>query len=74
MINKDSKLNTAFLLALFTDLYCKKHKLSIKDFLELDKQKGVLRYIELFKDTFDCCPEEDGVLLMENFIERGITV
>ena len=60
--------NTIYLMHIITQLYIKKHKISISDFLELDKKVGIYDYIQKCPDVFDGLPDKEIIKLVEEYI------
>ena len=62
--------NTIFLMYLVTENYCKKHKISIEDFLKLDKEYDILNYVAECPDIFDNLTNEEMVEEIENYVSQ----
>ena len=58
-----------YLFDLYMKLYCKKHKISEKEFLELDRKYKIFEYIEECEDSFGNMSDNDGIKYIERHIE-----
>lgn len=62
--------NVLFLQIHIASLYCKKHKLSVKKFLELDKKCNFLGYIETAYEPFHLTGDAGILEDMEAYIKN----
>ena len=62
--------NTIFLMYLVTENYCKKHCISVKDFLKLDKEYDILNYVAECPDIFDSLTNEEMVEEIESYVSQ----
>ena len=57
-----------YLMQLYFDAYCKKYNLSKEEFLEKDKNSGILNSVLTLSDDLDYLPVEEGMKKLEEFI------
>lgn len=62
--------NTIFLMYLVTESYCKKHNMSIEDFLEFDGKYAILNYVAECPDVFDSLTENEMVEEVEQYVSQ----
>lgn len=62
--------NTIFLMYLVTENYCKKHNMSTEEFLEFDKQYGILNYVAECPDIFDSLTTSEMVEEVEQYVSQ----
>ncbi|MBQ3163283.1 MAG: hypothetical protein IJC02_01910 [Lachnospiraceae bacterium] len=60
--------NTIYLMHVITQLYTKEHKISILDFVDLDKKVKIYNYIQKCPDIFDGLPEMEILKRVEEYI------
>lgn len=63
--------NTIFLMYLVTENYCKKHGLSTKDFLELDRKYAILNYVAECPDIFDSMSGNEMAEEVEHYVAQA---
>lgn len=62
--------NTIFLMYLVTENYCKKHNLSISDFLKLDEKYEILNYVAECPDVFDSMTNDEMIEEIEEYVSQ----
>lgn len=62
--------NTIFLMYLVTENYCKKHNISIDEFLKLDEQFAILNYVAECPDVFDSLTDSEMVEEIEQYVSQ----
>lgn len=62
--------NTIFLMYLVTEKYCKKHNISIDEFLEIDKKYAILNYVSECPDVFDSMTDSEMVEEVEQYVSQ----
>lgn len=62
--------NTIFLMYLVTENYCKKHNISIDEFLKLDEQFAILNYVAECPDVFDSLTNNEMVEEVEQYVSQ----
>lgn len=62
--------NTIFLMYLVTENYCKKHNLSIEEFLKLDDKYAILNYVAECPDIFDSLTNSEMVTEVEDYVSQ----
>lgn len=60
--------NTIFLMFLATENYKRSHNLTNEDFLKLDKQHSILRFISECPDIFDCMTGSEMVKEIDHYV------
>lgn len=60
--------NRVYLMQLYFDAYCKKYNLSKEEFLEKDKNSGILDSVLALSDDLDYLPVEEGMKKLEGYI------
>ena len=60
--------NKIYLMQLYFDAYCKNYNLSKEEFLEKDKNSGILNSVLTLSDDLDYLPVEEGMKKLEEFI------
>ena len=60
--------NKIYLMQLYFDAYCKKYNLSKEEFLEKDKNSGILNSVLTLSDDLDYLPVDEGMKKLEEFI------
>lgn len=65
--NKNTQ-SRIYLMQLYYDAYCKKYNLSKEEFLEKDKNSGILNSVLALSDDLDYLPVEEGMKELEGYI------
>lgn len=60
--------NSIFLMFLISGAYCSAHGLTNAQFLELDKQFGILNYISECPDVFDLMTPEEMIREVDAYV------
>jgi len=63
--------NTIFLMYLVTENYCKRHNISIEDFLKLDEKYAILNYVAECPDVFDSLTGVEMVKEVEQYVSQA---
>lgn len=70
-MSEKSLNNTIFLMYLVTENYCKKHNLSIEDFLKLDEKYAIIEYVAECPDVFDSLTDSEMVEEVEQYVSQS---
>lgn len=63
--------NTIFLMYLVTETYKKKHSLSSREFLALDKKYDILNYVSECPDIFDSMNKQEMVEEIDQYVSES---
>ena len=64
--------NSIYLMNVITELYMKKHKMSIPEFLDLNSKTGLLGFISECSSVFDGLPPEEMLNEAEEYISEQV--